>query len=212
RDATVVDNYLDFVFRNNTDNHIYIKTDVVGGQLMVKIYGNTADKREVQVNSWVTQTIPPQVVYENNPSMPKGEEQVLERGANGYRVAAERLFLKNGVVELREALHSSSYNPQKRVVSVGASDAEKPPTGNESQATSQNVASGGNQNNEGSTNTGGNNTDTTGGGDPGSDVNNDSNSDQGDQSDTDNSDGGNVNPGISVPSKPSFGLAEESSE
>ena len=160
RDATVVDDALDFVFRNNTKNYIYIKAFVNGGRLTIKIYGNMADKKEVQVNSWVTQVISPDVVYEDDPNLPKGEEVVLEGGASGYRAAAERLFLINGIVERRETLGSSSYHAQKRVVAVGTSNeihapinpVITPPATNETNNSAP--SSGGSQGTDGNTSTG----------------------------------------------------------
>ncbi|MDF9407821.1 VanW family protein [Pelotomaculum isophthalicicum JI] len=119
RDATVVYDELDFRFRNNTENYIYIKSFVAGGQIGFKIYGNTAYKKDVRVNSWVTQEIEPGVVYENDPNLRKGEQVVKQEGAKGFKASAERLFLSNGVVEKREYLSSSEYSPVNKVIAVG---------------------------------------------------------------------------------------------
>lgn len=119
RDATVVDNALDFRFRNNTSNYLYIKSIVYGGQITIKIYGDTALKREVQINSWVTEEIEPQVVYETDPNLPKGEEVVKQEGASGFKAYAERVVSLNGIVEKREALPVSDYSPQNKIIAVG---------------------------------------------------------------------------------------------
>jgi len=119
RDATVVYDALDFKFRNNTGSYIYIKSFVTGGMVGFKIYGNTSYKRDVTVNTWITREIEPEVVYENDPSLPKGEQVVKQEGAKGYHVSAERIFSLNGVVEKRENLPPSEYSPVNKVIAVG---------------------------------------------------------------------------------------------
>lgn len=120
RDATVVYGAIDFKFRNNTESYLYIKSFVYSGQVTFKIYGNTAYKRDVTVNSWVTQEIEPKVVYETDPNLPKGEQVVKQEGAKGFKASAERVVRLNGVVEKREKLPSSDYSPVNKVVAVGS--------------------------------------------------------------------------------------------
>ncbi len=119
RDATVVYDALDLKFLNNTDSYLYIRSTVNGGQLTIKIYGNSAFKRDVSVNTWVTRESEPKVVYEEDPNLPEGEQVVKQEGAKGYVVAAERVVRLNGEVEKREDLTMSNYNPLKRIIAVG---------------------------------------------------------------------------------------------
>jgi len=126
RDATVVYDGIDLKFRNNTGDYIYIKSFVSGGQIGFKIYGNTAYKKDVRVNSWITQEIEPEVVYENDPNLRKGEQVVKQEGAKGFKVSAERLFFSNGVVEKREYLPSSEYSPVNKVIAVGTMEQASP--------------------------------------------------------------------------------------
>lgn len=126
RDATVVYDALDLKFRNNTGSYIYIKSFVSGGQIGFKIYGNTAYKKDVRVNSWVTREIEPEVVYENDPNLLRGEQVVKQEGAKGFRVAAERLFFSDGVMEKREVLSSSEYSPVNKIIAVGTMEPAAP--------------------------------------------------------------------------------------
>ncbi|TEB17629.1 Vancomycin B-type resistance protein VanW [Pelotomaculum sp. FP] len=119
RDATVVYDAIDMKFRNNTDSYLYIKSYVSGGQLTIKIYGNTKFKRDVTVNSWIIREIEPQVIYETDASLPKGEEVVKQEGSKGFIAAAERVVRLKGVVEKRERLPSSDYNPVNKIIAVG---------------------------------------------------------------------------------------------
>ncbi len=126
RDATVVYDTVDLIFRNNTDSYLYFKTYVSGSQLTVKIYGNTDYKRDVTINTRVTEEIEPQIVYETDPNLPLGEEVVKQEGSKGFKIAAERIVKKNGVVEKKEALPSSYYNPVNKVIAVGSMEQDLP--------------------------------------------------------------------------------------
>ncbi|MCL6639557.1 MAG: VanW family protein, partial [Firmicutes bacterium] len=126
RDATVVYGAIDFRFHNNTYSYLYLKSDVGNGSLTIRIYGNTRFKRDVVVNSWVTEEIEPKVVYESDQNLPKGEQVVKQEGAKGYRVSAVRVVMKDGVVEKREPLPSSEYSPVNKLIAVGTGEAVRP--------------------------------------------------------------------------------------
>lgn len=126
RDATVVYDAIDMIFRNNTDSYLYIKSNVSGGQLTIKIYGNTKFKRDVTISSWITQELEPQVVYETDASLPKGEEVVKQEGSKGFITAAERVVRLKGVVEKRERLPSSDYSPVNKIIAVGTAEQSVP--------------------------------------------------------------------------------------
>lgn len=126
RDATVVYDALDLRFRNNTDSYLYIKSYISGGQLTIKIFGNTKFKRDVTVSSWITREIEPQVVYENDATLPKGEEVVKQEGSKGFLAAAERVVSHNGVVEKEERLPSSDYSPINKIIAVGTAEETVP--------------------------------------------------------------------------------------
>lgn len=126
RDATVVYDALDFKFRNNTDSYLYLSSFVYGGQITFKIYGNTANKKDVSISTWVTREIAAGVVYEDDPNLPKGEQVVKQEGASGFMAAGERVIMSNGIVEKREALSSSEYNPMNKIIAIGTSNTIKP--------------------------------------------------------------------------------------
>jgi vancomycin resistance protein YoaR len=126
RDATVVYDTVDLTFRNNTDSSLYLKTYVTGGQLTIKIYGNTAYKRDVTINTWITEEIEPQIIYETDPNLPLGEEVVKQEGSKGFKTAAERIVKNNGVVEKKESIPSSYYSPVNKVIAVGSMEQDLP--------------------------------------------------------------------------------------
>lgn len=120
RDATVVYDAIDLTFLNNTDSYLYLTANVGSGQLTIKIYGNTAFKRDVTVNTWITEEIEPQVVFETDPNLPKDEQVVKQEGSKGFKTAAERVVKLNGVVEKKERIPSSDYSPVNKVIAIGS--------------------------------------------------------------------------------------------
>lgn len=140
RDATVSYDGIDFKFRNNTGSYIYLKTNAGNGRLTIKIYGNTDYKRQVLLNTWITEEIEQNVIYENNPTLPKGERVVRQAGSKGFKAAGERVVLLDGVVEKKEPLPFSEYSPLDSVIAVGTKekvlpkDPVKPPGENPASA------------------------------------------------------------------------------
>ena len=122
RDATVSYGSLDFKFSNNTADYLYLKTTVQGEYITIKIFGNTVYKRDVTIESEVTDEIAPGVVYENDPNLPSGTQVVKKEGATGYRAYMERVVYLNGKEEKRDAPIYSSYNAKNTVIAVGTGE------------------------------------------------------------------------------------------
>lgn len=120
RDATVVYDALDFKFSNNTGDYLFLKSYVGGGQITINIYGNSIYKRDVRIDSVVTDEINFNVIYETDPNLPKGTELIKKEGANGYLAYTQRVVFHNGKEEKRDALFYSDYNPMNKVIAVGA--------------------------------------------------------------------------------------------
>lgn len=118
RDAAVAYDYLDLKFKNVLDSHVMIKTYVGSGSLTVKIYGAVDPAKEVQIKSWVANTIKPDTVYEIDPAVPPGAPKIVQEGANGYVAAAERLVLIDGQEVRREPLSGSSYKTVEQIIVV----------------------------------------------------------------------------------------------
>jgi len=119
RDATVVYDVLDLKFRNNTGSYLYIRSYIADGGLTLKIYGNTAYKKEVQVNSWVTREIEPQVIHEEDPNLLQGEQVVKQEGIKGFKVLTQRIVRDDGEVIKKEMMPASDYHPVHQIIAVG---------------------------------------------------------------------------------------------
>jgi vancomycin resistance protein YoaR len=122
RDATVSYGSLDLKFSNSTADYLYLKTTVQGEYITIKIFGNTAYKRDVTIESQVTGEIASGVVYENDPNLPSGTQVVKKEGATGYRAYMERVVYLNGKEEKRDAPIYSSYNAKNTVIAVGTGE------------------------------------------------------------------------------------------
>ncbi len=117
-DAAVAYDYLDFKFRNNSGSHVVLKTVVRGNALTVKVFGAPDPARKVHLNSRVTKVLEPETVYKVDPAVKQGQPEVVQEGAKGFKVVAERVTFINGIESGREKLASSSYQPVERVIAV----------------------------------------------------------------------------------------------
>ncbi|WP_051688182.1 VanW family protein [Desulfofalx alkaliphila] len=124
RDATVVYEYVDFKFQNNTGRCLYIKATVGEGQLTIKIFGNSRANREVIINSWIEEVIEPEIIYEEDENLKQGQQVVKQEGVRGYVAHAERVVMIEGVVIKREQLPVSKYSPINKIIAVGTASPE----------------------------------------------------------------------------------------
>lgn len=125
RDATVAYDSIDFVFRNNTPKHIFIKTFVSGGRITAKIYGDRAYKKQITVRTIPVETYDFKVVYEPDPTLPKGAQKVKQEGVKGSRIVAQRVVLDSGVARV-EPLPGSLYHPMNKIILLGTGEGRLP--------------------------------------------------------------------------------------
>ncbi|KAF1086595.1 Vancomycin B-type resistance protein VanW [Sporotomaculum syntrophicum] len=123
QDATVSYGAIDFRFANNQENYIYITSLVEGNTITFKIYGNQANSPRVEVTSWITETIPQKVIYEDDPNLAAGEQVIKQKGNNGFKVASARHVWENGE-KRTEQLPASYYHAVNRIVAVGTGKAK----------------------------------------------------------------------------------------
>lgn len=119
RDATVVFDSIDFKFKNNTDYWLYIQSYVTGGTLTIKIFGNEKFKKDIILRSWIEETYTPDSVVENDHSIKMGDRITKQKGAQGYKAAAERVIMENGQVIKVEKLPGSIYKARNEIISQG---------------------------------------------------------------------------------------------
>lgn len=115
-DATVVENYVDFKFKNNLNGPVFIYSKPMGNKMLVRVYGNASDKKEIQLYSKVTSVIPRNVVNIDDPNLESGVVTVSDKGRDGFKVSSYRVFIENG--QRKEVLLSKDYYPPKNKVVI----------------------------------------------------------------------------------------------
>ena len=116
-DATIYVPSVDLKFKNDTGHHILIQTSIDPEiqQLTFSLYG-TKDQREVTISKPVvsSQTPAPEPLYQDDPTLPKGQTKQVDYAAAGASVYFTREIKKNGKTILSEKF-VSNYKPWQAV-------------------------------------------------------------------------------------------------
>ncbi|HHV71769.1 MAG TPA: hypothetical protein GXX38_04055 [Clostridia bacterium] len=118
RDATVTYGGIDFKFRNNSEHYIYLISQVNHNKLTIKIYGTKPNNNQVKIVSSIVEVIEPKIVRQADPTLPEGEEKVIE-GSKGYKVKTWRIVQSKTGEEKRELLSQDYYRPTDTVIIYG---------------------------------------------------------------------------------------------
>lgn len=125
RDATVVDGVIDFRFKNRLKHPIAIDSKVVGGRVIVHLYGHADDKAEVSIVSGGVSTVGAGLKTIPDPQLPKGRRVVVEPARSGKRVTVSRIVKKAGREVRKEVISRDYYRPFDGVVRVGSRVVQK---------------------------------------------------------------------------------------
>ncbi len=117
-DATVVYGYVDLRFRNNTGNHLLVKTKIENGDLTVKIFGSPEKHPRVKILNEVEAILEPPLVQRPDPSLPEGKMVVEQKGGKGFRTLVRRI-VEIGGQEFTEEISRDTYPPIPRVIRIG---------------------------------------------------------------------------------------------
>lgn len=125
RDATVTDSGVDFVFKNNLTEPVYIKSYVYGSTLVTEIYGSSKDKQNIEIQTNIDSVSEATVKNVEDPTIDKGKEKVIEKGRDGYTVSTYRIYKDNeGNVIKKEKIYTSYYPKKQTVVAIGTKEIE----------------------------------------------------------------------------------------
>ncbi len=126
QDATVVDNAIDFKFKNNTNYPVKITAGASGGTLSVSIVGTKPDvEKTVKLSHKTISTTPPTTKEVKTADLPAGQRRVVSKGKTGYVVESTKTVYENGTLARTESLGKSSYKmvPEEVEVGTGAAPA-----------------------------------------------------------------------------------------
>lgn len=127
RDATVTDGGIDFVFKNNLKQPIYLKNYVSGNRVICQIYGSKSDKQNVDILTNIDGVSQAPIKRVDDPTLPKGKEKQLEKARNAYTVSTYRVYKNsNGEVLKKEKVYTSYYPKKQGVIAVGTMEVKTP--------------------------------------------------------------------------------------
>lgn len=119
-DATVVYGVTDFKFKNSRKYAIKIKAEAQNGVATVEIYGIKEDEEyQISFDTKTISTIPYEVKYVNDSTIPEGQEVVKQIGANGAVTETYIIKSLNGKVVSNELLSKDTYNAMQRIILKG---------------------------------------------------------------------------------------------
>ena len=126
RDATVDYGNLDLVIQNNYPNPIAVSSAFASGTLTFRILGKKDPTLNIKLEqengkSWNVGT---KIVQD--PKLPMGAREVVEKGSWGHSLTTYRLIFKNGVLAEKQLLNRSYYGGGEKIIAVGPS---APPVG-----------------------------------------------------------------------------------
>lgn len=120
QDATVADNQLDFKFKNNLPENIYIISEIANNKLVVNIYGKTTgNPPEINIVSTDKKVLEPTTLVKQDPGLELGKEIVEVEGQKGFVVSTYRIKQVNGKTVKNEFLATDEFPPIDHVVRVG---------------------------------------------------------------------------------------------
>lgn len=108
---------VDLKFTNDTNNYILIQSfvDPVEQRLTFSLYG-TGDNRETTISEPIilSQAPAPEPIYQDDPTLPKGQVKQVDFAATGAKVLFTRTVTKDGKVVLEDTF-ASNYRPWQAI-------------------------------------------------------------------------------------------------
>lgn len=128
RDATVSWGGPDFKFKNNRDYPIKIEASYAGGKLTCKIIGTDVDGSYVKFTSERIGDVAYNTKYENDATIPEGQQVTKQAGSNGGKAVSYRLvYDKDGKLLSKKKEANSYYKGHEAIIAVGTMKVEQAP-------------------------------------------------------------------------------------
>ena len=119
QDATVNYPNLDFKFKNNTANVLYLRTELKPGSLTFQIWGKKTDKA-VRIERKVEKEMDFNTVNRPDPNLASGQTVQEQAGAKGNIVNTWKVILDDKGNESKQFLSRDVYAPTNRILNVGS--------------------------------------------------------------------------------------------
>lgn len=118
-DATIGYPRVDLRFRNNTPYGIIINTRTSNSTIIIDFYSYKPHFPSSVKFEHSEEVIPFMTEYKDNPKLKKGDRNIVQRGALGYKVVTYRIMTINGNTT-RELISTDTYWPLKEIIEVGS--------------------------------------------------------------------------------------------
>lgn len=119
-DATVDFGNIDYKFRNTLPYPIYIEGFTGGGNICFNIYSNSSlTDKKYDLSSEVYATIQPGTKYIDDPTMPAGQTEVVQKPFTGYKVKVYMKTIQNGAVTAQDTVSDDFYKPVDGIIKRG---------------------------------------------------------------------------------------------
>ena len=123
KDATVVWGSQDFKFVNTRKYPIRLTATVEGGIATIQVWGVKEEvEYDISIETKKIATINPTTQYVQDPSLPVGQQKVVQAGSTGRKVEAYKVTKLNGQVISTTLLSKDTYNAMQRIVHVGTGE------------------------------------------------------------------------------------------
>ncbi|MGN0243707.1 MAG: VanW family protein [Lachnospiraceae bacterium] len=128
-DAAIAEGSMDFCFKNNLKQPVYLATDADGTELVISIYGmeTRAKNRDIQFRSETLAVYEPDStpIYIQDASMKKGEQVTIQNAITGYKAQYYKDIYIDGEKKKSVLLNTSVYSSEPARVRIGTAKPEK---------------------------------------------------------------------------------------
>ncbi|WP_246582869.1 VanW family protein [Clostridium mobile] len=120
RDATVDWGNIDYKFKNTLNFPVYIQGTTSGGNVTFNIYSNQSlTKNRYAITNDVYSTVESTTKTVEDPKLPQGSEEVVQKAYTGYKVKVYRNIYENETLVKQELVSDDFYRPVEGLVKVG---------------------------------------------------------------------------------------------
>lgn len=125
RDAMVNYGVQDLRFKNDTQYGLLLRASVTSKAMIVNVYSSSLGRTVETSQSDRRNPKPPTTRYIDDPTLPMGQEVVVEEGSQGFDITVTRT-VKHGDQDLHKDTFVSKYRPWKRIIRRGTGPAASP--------------------------------------------------------------------------------------
>ena len=98
--------------------------EIFENKIVSKIYGCSSDKRNIEIETKIVETIKNKKIYKSDSKLQKGTKVVEQEGRLGYTVNTFRLYKSNNEILKKELVNTSYYPPCDEIILKGTKEVQ----------------------------------------------------------------------------------------